>query len=795
MKKGLGLLFFLGVYNSYCDASSNYIYSTPSDFLGLVKEVEQQQDVIFGEGTIDQGTLKGDGEYISSDGEHYLLGKPYDCFASKMVAKLMKGNSQQCGSNQFQLVLKEQKIFFLPDKTLYQILSKAKPEVTRVNTQQAPVEYLPESTSDNISGGLSYDANFSRNARGILNGSLNIPLVMAYKEYSLDAKLNARSSEATNTAEVKRLVVNHTYQGRRQSFGLLPKYDSQTYRSSLDVAKLGDSLGYTYSTTDDTNLRKNQTSSQELSVYSPMPATVEVYRENELIYVGKLAAGSNAISTKQFPRGVYPVTIKRIVNGSESLPLLEEVIDNVGKSSSFGIQVGFMSRREQQANGLLKKDYDSPFMSARYAGISMYGAQFSAAMLAKSDGLFIQPELNYSFSNGGGLRVSLESQINSAVYGVDTALTLNSDALFSGSSFSLRHRINNGDDSYWTNSSATFSVSPTSFWSDSLNASFNFRQSQYHVHAGSENNRITRELTLSSNKSFQYKGVQISTNTSLATSNYEALSGSIMLTFSKLEQDGLNYRASYSVAKDSGASNVQLGVNHSTQVNGYDVITDVSANGSDQNYRLGATVNAVSDTFSANAGAFYNTHDGSSDQFLRFNGHAGFSGDKLALTGIKATSGLVVNVDAKQSHRIYASVQGLGAVKLHPGKNVISIKPFTKGVVSFNSENSVLSRDTFDYVMYKGNFEYVTLKSQETITIAGKVRTKSHITRVVNHASSTAIASGGSDKYEYFQMKVLKENPEIKLVNNSGQVVCARNISKKIVRTKDYAYIGDVTCD
>ncbi|HCG6670483.1 TPA: TcfC E-set like domain-containing protein [Vibrio parahaemolyticus] len=783
---------------------------TPAGFEDLLGHEATPTELLYLDKTIDEGeiVLSGYGaKRYRSGGQELELDKPYRCASSTLIRDIIDDEGL-CGAMSFTLREKYedrvQLVYLQPDDRSVPALNQHFGIEADSGADTREREHISRSTVDTVSGSIRYNANFTEGDNS--NGSLSLTGQVSYAEYLIEAEPTFDRYNGDNSLNVGKLLGSRTYAGIKHELGFKPSSQNDLINSSIGVIPSRNMVGGWYSSTSETFRNKQQGTGSPLQVFMPFTGMIEVYRDNRLLYVTRAAAGMAQIPVADFPIGVYDVSIVRRSLSGEELEAITDTVSNSLTDSGFTLALGMMNSGERQLD-VLDGDYDDLVAGFAYQSKANDYTTGSFSILNIGTAQYFQSTINYQPAFPLGVELSTEFNIQSKDWGINLqtnyAGTLLGKMVNSNFSYRFSDLLETESHSYFFN----VSLMPNHRYS---------RLFMINAHASKVNAPQYREdyseLNIENQNAVSFFGVPANLSTSLGTSSTDDLLATLSLNFTLgARQDySLSTNFTYTGQRESSYGEAIL----SQQMPEESKLSQLtfSAGGGEEFVRLGADADFRFDSANAYLGGFVyrDARQGTynSNQYGRASGNMYFSGTQYAFDRNGASSGVIVKMDTQPGSNIEvrADVSGGNSVRLRDSNTLVTVPSFTESSMYINSSNAVIDDYSHDYVLYKGNFAFLSIDPRQTFEAAGyidfsdlggdSVTLKNHESKVTvsNHESNVDVRGTGNE--EYFQLTVSRQYPVIELFDGQGRSLCTVELDDSLTasNSQEFVYLGKVGC-
>jgi hypothetical protein len=826
MKKKISLSYFVSVFFvsnlsgiSMVKGQDSFYYITPKGFEGILKEQPVQTEVYYLNELISRGTVIGSEKKTYQAGMDFIdLERSYKCNDVDFMRKVVL-DSKVCSSLSFTLKEKHENdvmlLYLFPEESSIKSLN----EYFGIRTMENDVirrridTHIADSSSRIISGSLGYEANLS-NYDEQLNASLSVPFLTSYREYLIEAEPTVDTNGGYNNFNLRKLLASKTHLGYKYELGYKTPSQNEFTRSTNGVIPRNNTIGFWYGSTNETLRNKQVGSGDSLQVFMPFSGTIEVYDGDRLIYVSKAAAGMFPIPTSELPLGNYDVDISRRSDSGETLPSIVDTVNNSVNKNGFSLSIGLMDRFSNTQN-VLSGDYSNLAIGGSYQ--SRINGFFTgrASILNIGSSQYISSDIEYTSSLPIGVTFSPEFRLDSSDWSTNVSTNFSSVMFGKKMNGSFSYRFNNLSESKGNQYYLNFSWLPNSRYSSLL--SVNANASTYSRSDVTDNSRsdVTdkyREANIQNQASLDIFGLDASLTTTIGTSTAEKLLATASINFSIGSQSDHTISTNYTFSGQRpsyGEVLISKKRNESELLSSY----SVGVSGGEEFVRLNADTDLSLDKMGLYLGGnIYRdnrTGNFSKGYYGRSRGSMYFSGNQYVFAKDSFSSGVIVNNNASSNLEldISASISGGNTVNLRQGNNFIGAQSYAESDMYLNSSNSVLDRVKYDFVLYKGNFDYLTISPRKTFEVAGYIDRSSQridYSLMRNHESEFVFKKTlvkedlqGEDNDDYFQLTVSKDYPVIELVDDSGGVLCSSDISMEYSNNTiaDFIYLGGIYCN
>ncbi|MEH6534094.1 MAG: TcfC E-set like domain-containing protein [Photobacterium frigidiphilum] len=783
---------------------------TPAGFEDLLGHEATPTELLYLNKTIDEGevVLSGYGEKrYRSGGQELEFDKTYRCASSALIRDIID-DKDLCEAMSFTLHEKYEDrvllVYLQPDDSSVPALNQHFGiEADNGKATQAQ-EHIGRSTVDTLSGSVRYNANFTEGDNS--NGSLSLTGQVSYAEYLIEAEPIFDRYSGNNSINVGKLLGSRTYAGAKHELGFKSSSQNDLINSSIGVIPSRNMVGGWYSSTSETFRNKQQGTGSPLQVFMPFTGMIEVYRDKRLLYVTRATSGITQIPVADFPIGVYDVSIVRQSLSGEELEAITDTVSNSLTDSGFTLALGMMNSGQNQLD-VLDGDYDDLAAGFAYQSKVNDYTTGSFSILNIGTAQYFQSTINYQPAFPLDVELSTEFNIQSKDWGINLQTNYTGTLLdkMVNSNFNYRFSDLLGVESH----SYFFNVSlmPNLRYSKlfMLNAhSSKMSAPQYR--------KDYSELNIQNQNAVSVFGVPANLSTSLGTSSTDDLLATLSLNFTLgARQDySLSTNFTYTEQRESSYGEVIM----SRQLPEESKLSQLafSAGGGEEFVRLGADANFRFDSANAYLGGFVyrDAQQGTynSNQYGRASGNLYFSGTQYAFDRNRASSGVIVNMDTQPGSNIEvrADVSGGNSVKFRDSNTLVTVPSFTESSMYINSSNAIIDDYSHDYVLYKGNFAFLSIAPRQTFEAAGyinfgdiggdSITLKNHESKVTvsNHESTVDVH--GTDNEEYFQLTVSRQYPVIELIDSKGRALCTVELDDSLMtsNSQKFVYLGKVGC-
>ncbi|WP_162845590.1 TcfC E-set like domain-containing protein [Photobacterium gaetbulicola] len=783
---------------------------TPAGFEDLLGNETTPTELLYLDKTIDEGeiVLSGYGaKRYRSGGQELELDKPYRCASSILIRDIIDDEGL-CGAMSFTLREKYedkvQLVYLQPDEGSVPALNQHFGIGADSGMDTREKEHISQSTVDTVSGSVRYSANFTEGDNA--NGSLSLAGQVSYAEYLIEAEPIFDRNNGENSLNIGKLLGSRTYAGIKHELGFKPSGQNDLISSSIGVIPSRNMVGGWYSSTNETFRNKQQGTGTPLQVFMPFTGMIEVYRGNRLLYVTREAAGMAQIPVADFPIGVYDVTIVRRSLSGEELEAITDTVSNSLTDSGFTLALGMMNSDERQFD-ILDGDYDDLVAGFAYQSKVSDSTTGSFSILNIGTAQYFQSTINYQPAFPLGVALSTEFNIQSKDWGVNLqtnyAGTLLGKMVNSNFNYRFRDLLGTESHSYFLN----VSLMPNHRYSKLF---------MINAHASKMNAPQYREdyseLNIENQNAISLFGVPANLSTSLGTSSTDDLRATLSLNFMLGDRQDYSLSTNFTYTGQRESSYGEAILSKQTPEESKLSQLTFTAGGGAEFVRLSADADFRFDSANAYLGGFVyrDARQGTynSNLYGRASGNIYFSGTQYAFDRSGASSGVIVKMDTQPGSNVEvrADVSGGNSVKLRDSNTLVTVPSFTESSMYINSSNAVIDDYSHDYVLYKGNFAFLSIDPRQTFEAAGyidfsdlgsdSVTLKNHESKVTvsNHESTVDVL--GSDNEEYFQLTVSRQYPVIELIDGKGRSLCTVKLDDSLTASnnQEFVYLGKVGC-
>lgn len=788
----------------------DFSFVAPAGFEDLLRHEAIPTELMYLNKTIGEGevVLSGDGtKRYRSSGLELVLDKAYLCASSELISDTID-NKDLCETMSFTLHEKyEDKVLLVylqPDDSSVPALNQHFSIEADSGTVTQEREHIGRSTVDTVSGSVRYNANFTEGDNS--NGSLSLFGQVSYAEYLIEAEPIFDRYNGDNSLNVGKLLGSRTYAGIKHELGFKSSGQNDLYNSSIGVIPSRNMVGGWYSSTSETFKNKQQGTGSPLQVFMPFSGMIEVYRGNRLLYVTRAEAGMAQIPVSDFPIGVYDVSIVRRSLSGEELEAITDTVSNSLTDNGFTLALGMMDSRHHQLD-VLDGEYDDLAAGFAYQSKISDFTTGSFSILNIGTAQYFQSTMNYQPAFPLGVKLSTELDIQSKDWGINLQANYTGTLLdkMVNSNFSYRF-----SDLLGTESHSYF-----------LNVSLmpNYRYSKLFM-LSAHTSKVSApqyssdysELNIENQNAVNFFGVPARLSTSLGTSSTDDLLATLSINFTlgARRDYSLSTNFTYTGQRESSYGEVIM----SRQLPEESKLSQLtfSAGGGEEFARLGADADFRFDSANAYLGGFVyrDSQQGNynSNQYGRVSGNMYFSGNHYAFDRNMASSGVIVNMDTQPGSNIEvrADVSGGNSVKLRDSNTLVTVPSFTESSMYINSSNAAIDDYSHEFVLYKGNFAFLSIDPRQTFEAAGyidfsdlgsdSITLKNHESKVTvsNHESTVDVL--GTVNEEYFQLTVSRQYPVIELLDGQGRAICTVNLDDSLMssNSQEFVYLGKVGC-
>ncbi|WP_158264595.1 TcfC E-set like domain-containing protein [Photobacterium rosenbergii] len=796
--------------NTFAQQNNSFSFVTPAGFKELLGHTATPTELLYLNKTIDEGEIvlsKSGTKHYHSDGQELELNKSYSCASSALIRDIIDSESL-CRALSFTLKEKYE------DKVLLVYLQPNDISVPALNQHfgieadssigSLEREHIGRSTVNTVSGSVRYNANFTEGDNS--NGSLSLFGQISYAEYLIEAEPNFDHYNGDNSLNVGKLLGSRTYAGIKHELGFKSSGQNNLYNSSIGVIPSRNMVGGWYSSTSETFRNKQQGTGSPLQVFMPFTGMVEVYRSNRLLYITRAEAGMAQIPVSDFPIGVYDVSIIRRSLSGEELEAITDTVSNSLTDNGFTLALGMMNSRHHQLD-VLDGEYDDLAAGFAYQSKISDFTTGSFSILNIGTNQYFQSTINYQPAFPLGVKLSTELDIQSKDWGINLQANYSGTLLdkMVNSNFSYRFSDLLGAEShsYFLN----VSLMPNQRYSKLFMLNAYTSKASAPQYSSDYN-----ELSIENQNAVSVFGVPANLSTSLGTSSTDDLLATMSINFT------LGARRDYSLSTNfiyTGQSESSYGeVIMSRQLPEESKLSQLTftAGGGEEFARLGVDGNFRFDSANAYLGSFVyrDSQQGNynSNQYGRVSGNMYFSGTHYAFDRNRASSGVIVNMDTQPGSNIEvrADVSGGNSVKLRDSNTLVTVPIFTESSMYINSSNAVIDDYSHEFVLYKGNYAFLSIDPRQTFEAAGyidfsdlgsdSVTLKNHESKITvsNHESTIDVL--GTVNEEYFQLTVSRQYPVIELLDSQGRAICTVNLDDSLIfsNSQDFVYLGKIGC-
>ncbi|OAJ94697.1 TcfC E-set like domain-containing protein [Vibrio bivalvicida] len=788
---------------------NSFNFATPPGFEGLLDREATPTELVYLNKSIDEGEVvfseSGVKRYRSGELE-LDLDKTYNCASSVLIQDLL-ANETLCETMSFTLREKlEDKlllVYLQPDESSVEALNQYFSIEANNGRETQAREHIGRSTVDKVSGSVQYNANFTEGDSS--NGSLSLTGQASYAEYLFEIEPTFERYNGQDSLNVNKILGSRTYAGKKYEFGIKSSSQNDLIKSSIGVIPSRNMLGGWYSSTSETFRNKEQGSGRPLQVFMPFTGMVEVYRDNRLLYVTRASAGMANIPVIDFPIGVYDVSIVRRSLNGEELEVITDTVSNSLTDNGFALAFGAMNSEEGQ-NDVLDGSYNAVTVGLRYSSKVSDYATVSLSMLNIGDTQYLESSINYQLASPIGVELATEFDIEKKNWGINVQANYVGTFLdkMVNSNFNYRFSDLLGVENH------------SQFVNVSLMPELRYSQLfMFNAHTSKTNapqyREEYRELNITNQASVNVFGLPANFQTSVGTSSVDDLlvTFSLNFTLGNRRDYSLDTNFTYTGQRKSSYGEAIL----SKQGLEQSMLNQVtfSAGGGEEFIRLGADADFKFDSANAYLGGFVyrDSQQGTynSNQYGRVSGNMYFSGNQYAFDRKGVSSGVIIKMETPPDSAIdiRADVSGGTSVKLRNSNTLVNVPSFTESSMYLNSSNAVIDDYSYNYVLYKGNFDFLAIAPRQTFEAAGyidfgdmggnTVTLKNHESQITVSNHESVIDVLGTDSDEYFQLTVSRQYPVIELLDGSGRSLCTVNLDTSLsTNSQEFIYLGKVGC-
>ncbi len=803
----LGFQMVLAQELRAAEFAEDFSFVIPPGFEGLLELESIPTELLYLDKTIDEGEIilsgQGNSKYYRSHDSELVIGETYQCASNELIRNIIN-DKNLCNKMSFSIHEKYE------DKVRLVYLQPDKLSVLAMNTHfginpdhEASIpkrQHIGRSSVEALSGSFRYNANFTEGDNS--NGSLSLPTQVSYAEYLIEAEPIIDRYNGHNSFNVGTLVGSRTYAGAKHEVGFKPSGQNNLIGTNIGIIPNQNMVGTWYSSTNETFKDKLQGSGLPLQIFMPFTGMIEVYRGGRLLYVTQAESGMVQIPTNNLPIGVYDVSIVRRSLSGEELEKITDTVSNSLTNNGFTFGLGMMNSGERQAN-VLEGDYDDFTVGITYQTKLTDVTTSSVSLLNVGENQYFQSVVGYQSSSPFGANLSTEFDVQSTDWGMDLQTSYTGMFLdqMVNSHFSYRFSDLEGlaTNSYFLNAS----LMPNHWYSKLF---------MINAHASTTSGTRYNELNIENQSTVTLFDVPANLSVSLGTSTADDLLMTLSLNFEigATSDYSVNTNFTYSGQRQSSYGEAIL----SKQGRADSTLSKVtvSAGGGEDFMRLGANADFQLDRASAYLGGFtYRDNKQGSiggSYYGRVNGNMYFSGNNYAFDRSGASSGVIVQMDTLPGSQVEvrADVSGGNSIELKESNTLVDVQSFSESSMYINSSNAVIDNYKHNYVLYKGNFAFLTIAPRQTFEAAGyidfsdilgdTVTLKNHESKITvkNHESSADVH--GVDSEEYFQLTVSRQYPVIELFDGEGQALCTVELDDNLKASTrgDFVYLGEIAC-
>lgn len=553
-------------------------------------------------------------------------------------------------------------------------------------------------------------------------------------------------------------------------------------------------LGLMLSSSDTLVADHNYPSTTAVYVTADRPAIVEIYRNNQLINSQQVQAGLQTIDTKVLPTGIYAVQL-RVVQDGQLLSESEAMIYKPAQwhDPSEPLRYSLFAGRQTQ----LFNNTESAFEGSATVGAAFnyllnpntvvgFSSQYSDQAIA------LGTSIDFSLSDRSRILTNIYHNQDSGygldgqfIYGFDSgslmfsqqfnkATALSQSRTQRSSALSWHQRIN-------ASQSGSLRLSHQQGLGTGIDLNWQYHQQNFDSNSSWRFTAFNRPA-LSGTAAYRNTGVELSLNINFGknTSQYYAALGN------RTSRDG---------SKENTAE-----AGWSTQVENSS-IQHLGASASIDSYGMGLTANtSLKNQYLY--GDLYMTrssYDGTFSSGVNLSSTVAASSDGITASSNSSYEGasLIVELESDvEQLKLRAHDSGGQSVELVPGMNLVPVKAYTPGSVSFEieqqgAEYASLSQSVTRYHLNKGGVEYLKLSAFKTITVAGRLLDEhgkplsGH--HVLNHSSRTVTEASG-----FFTLAMRQSTPTLDVLEQ-GETICHFDLNTPSEQ-QDLLFIGDLRC-
>lgn len=556
-------------------------------------------------------------------------------------------------------------------------------------------------------------------------------------------------------------------------------------------------LGLMLSSSDTLVIDHSFPSTTAVYVTADRPAIVEIYRNNQLINSQQIQAGLQTINTKVLPTGIYAVQLRVIQDGqllSESEAMIYKPTQWQDPSEPLRYSL-FAGRQTQLFNNA-----ESAFEGSATVGAALnylfnpntvlgFSSQYSNQAIA------LGTSVDFSLNERSRVLTNMYQSQNSGsglngqfIYGFDSGNLMLSQQLNKTQATSLSQaRTQRNSALSWhqrINASQSGSLRLTHQQSLGTGVDVNWQYHQQNFDANSSW-RFTafNRPVLSGASVYRNTGVELSLNINFGknASQYYAALGN------RTSRDG---------SKENTAE-----AGWSTQVENSSV-QHLGASASIDSYGMGLTANTSlkNQYLYGDLYMIRSSYDGIVSSGVNLSSTVAASTEGITASSNSSYGGasLIVELESDvEQLKLRAHDSGGQSVELVPGMNLVPVKAYTPGSVSFEIEQqgdeyASLSQSVKRYHLNKGGVDYLKLSAFKSITVAGRLLDSQGKPfsgqHVLNHSSRTVTEASG-----FFTLALRQSSPTLDVLQQ-GETVCHFDVDTQSKQQQDLLFIGDLRC-
>ncbi|RVT47403.1 hypothetical protein EMM73_05760 [Rheinheimera sediminis] len=558
-------------------------------------------------------------------------------------------------------------------------------------------------------------------------------------------------------------------------------------------------LGLMLSSSDTLVADHNYPSTTAVYVTADRPAIVEIHRNNQLINSQQVQAGLQTIDTKVLPTGIYAVQL-RVVQDGQLLSESEAMIykPTVWQDPSEPLRYSLFAGRQTQ----LFNNTESAFEGSATVGAALNYLLNPNTVVGLSgqysdQAISLGTSLDLNLGERSKLLANLYNSQNSG-YGLDGQFIYS----FDSGSLMLSQQFNKTKATAL--SLARTQRSSALSWHQRISAS----------QSGSVRLSHQQGLGTGVDLNWQYHQQNFDTNSSwrFTAFNRPALSGTVAYRNTGVELSlninfGKNtsqyYAALGNRTSRDGSKENTAEAGWSTQVENSS-IQHIGASASVDNYGIGLTANSslknqylYGDVYMTRS-----SYDGTFSSGLNLSSTIAASTEGMTASSNSSYEGasLIVELESDvEQLKLRAHDSAGQSVMLAPGMNLVPVKAYSPGTVSFDieqqgSEYASLSQSVKRYHLNKGGVDYMKLSAFKTVTVAGRLVDQQGKPlsgqHVLNHSSRTVTEASG-----FFTLAMRQSSPTLDVLQQ-GESICHFELDTSLEqKQQDLLFVGDLRCD